>query len=121
MTYPKYSLTRLTEPSGDYDRRVWQYYAAFAIAVTGLVAVMLSFFVGDIVAKWVSDLTDAGRTNIVTVQGRIDAYEPWTFALGVAGLGVIKLSIAVVLWGIVRRLWIRVESVKEALPALKRG
>lgn len=121
MSYPKLSLTRLTKPYGDYNRRLWQYYAAFAIALTGLMAVMVSFVAGNVVAQWVSDLTDVGRTNVATVQGRIDAYEPWVFALGVAGLAVTKLAIAVVLWGIVRRIWIRIESLKEALPALKRA
>lgn len=121
MTYPKYSLTRLTKPHGDHSRRVWQYYAAFALAVVGLMTVMLTFVVGDVVAKWVSDLTDVGRANVATVQGRIDAYEPWVFGLGVVGLGIIKLSIAVVLWGIVRRIWVWAESLKEALPALKKA
>ena len=121
MTYPKYSLTRLTKPYGDHNRRVWQYYVAFGIALTGLMAVMLSFVAGDVVARWVSDLTDVGRTNVATVQGRVDAYEPWVFALGVAGLGTIKLAVAVVLWGIVRRLWVRVDGLKEALPALKKA
>lgn len=121
MSYPKHSLTRLTKPFGDYDSRVWQYYAAFGIAVIGLMAVMLTFVVGDVVAKWVSDLTDAGRTNVQTVQGRIDAYEPWVFAVGVASIGMIKIGIAVVLWGIVKRIWIRVDSLKEALPALKKA
>lgn len=120
MSYPKYSLTRPTKPYGDYNRKVWQYYVAFAIAVTGLMAVMLTFIVGDAVAKWVSDLTDVGRTNVQTVQGRIDAYEPWAFAIGVAGIGLIKIGIAVVLWGIVRRIWVRVDSLKEALPTLKK-
>lgn len=121
MSYPNLSLTRLTKPYGDYSKRLRQYYAAFAIALTGLMAAMVSFIAGDVVAKWVSDLTDAGRTNVGTVQGRIDAYEPWVFALGVAGLATIKLAIGVVLWGIVRRIWIRVDSLKEALPTLKRA
>ena len=41
-----------------------------------------------------------------------------SFGLAVAGLGTAKTGIAFVLWGIVRRIWLRVASVKAALPAL---
>ena len=40
------------------------------------------------------------------------------FGLGTAGFATIKLGIGVILLGIVRRLWIRVDAVKTALPGL---
>ena len=48
----------------------------------------------------------------------IAAQAAWTFGVSVAALGTLKSGIALILWGIVRRLWIRIESVKEALPKL---
>jgi hypothetical protein len=43
----------------------------------------------------------------------------WSFGLNTAGFGTIKLGIAIVLIGILVRLWQRVESVKRSLPELK--
>ncbi|HKZ91087.1 MAG TPA: hypothetical protein VJZ50_03005, partial [Candidatus Limnocylindrales bacterium] len=40
------------------------------------------------------------------------------FGLATAGFATVKLGIGVILLGIVRRLWIRVEAVKMALPGL---
>jgi hypothetical protein len=43
------------------------------------------------------------------------------FGLAVAGFATVKLGISVILLGIVRRLWIRVEAVKTSLPGLIQG
>jgi hypothetical protein len=43
----------------------------------------------------------------------------WTFGLAVAGFAVAKLGIAVTLMGILKRLWLRVDSVEAALPHLR--
>jgi hypothetical protein len=40
------------------------------------------------------------------------------FGLSTAGFAAIKFGIGVILLGIIRRLWIRVEAVKTALPSL---
>lgn len=40
---------------------------------------------------------------------------PWAFGVSVTGLGVLKLGIAIVLVGIIVRLWHRVNSVKDTL------
>ena len=40
------------------------------------------------------------------------------FGLGIAGFATIKVGIGVILLGIVRRLWSRVDAIKTALPAL---
>jgi hypothetical protein len=43
----------------------------------------------------------------------------WTFGLNFLGFNVIKVGIAVLLMGIIVRLWMRVDSVKAALVDLK--
>jgi hypothetical protein len=42
----------------------------------------------------------------------------WTFGLSIFSFGVIKVSIAVILMGIVVRLWFRVDSIKGSLVEL---
>lgn len=48
----------------------------------------------------------------------IAAQAAWTFGVATVALITIKSGIALILWGIVRRIWIRIESLKEALPNL---
>jgi hypothetical protein len=43
----------------------------------------------------------------------------WSFGLTTLGFGTVKLGIAVILIGIIARLWFRVDSVKAALLRLK--
>ena len=58
--------------------------------------------------------------NLLVASGNADADELlWTFGLSVAGFGTVKLAIALVLTGIVIRLWMRVDAVKAALPRLR--
>jgi hypothetical protein len=42
----------------------------------------------------------------------------WTFGLSIFSFGLVKIAIAVILMGIVVRLWFRVDAVKEALVTL---
>jgi hypothetical protein len=58
----------------------------------------------------------AGRTGEETTVARLLA---WSFGLTVTAFGTLKLGIAVILVGILARLWLRVDSVKESLPFLK--
>jgi len=60
--------------------------------------------------------TLAGRTGEETTVARLLA---WSFGLTTTAFGTLKLGIAVILVGILTRLWLRVDAVKEALPALK--
>lgn len=108
------SLTRPKEPQKEYATTVWQFPVGLAIAATGVMLLMVWFIISAIVANWVSDQDP-------TLIGRITAYESWLLPVAIASIGLIKVGIAVVLLGIVRRLWVRVESVKESLPALRRG
>jgi hypothetical protein len=41
-----------------------------------------------------------------------------SFGLAIAGLGTAKTGIALLLWGIVRRIWLRLAAIKATLPTL---
>ncbi len=43
----------------------------------------------------------------------------WTFGLSIFSFGVVKIAIAVILMGIVVRLWLRVEAVQQSLAVLR--
>lgn len=84
--------------------------AGFVIAVLGLMLAGVAF-VANIVLG--GDVGDAAR------QGGLERGLAWSFGLNTLAFGVIKVGIAVVLAGILVRLWLRVDSVKTALPALR--
>ena len=78
------------------------------LAIAGLGVVVFTA-----VANWasISDVgTDPGSVAVTTL---------WAGGVGVAGLAVIKIAIAVVLVGIILRLWNRVDSIKASLPHLR--
>lgn len=60
---------------------------------------------------FLSSLTLAGAVAVGVAPPLLAAQDAWTFALAIGALGTLKLSIGL-------RLWIRVDSVKEALPRL---
>ena len=105
------SLTRPAQPAKEYGKNVWQYNAGLALAGMGVMLLMVWFVISAIVAGWVSDQDP-------TLVGRITAYDSWLFPVSTASIGLIKVGISLILWGIVRQLWVRVESLKESLPAL---
>jgi hypothetical protein len=72
------------------------------IAVLGLMTVM---------AASVADFTAVRHLRPDT--------QAWSFGLNFLGFNVIKIGIGVTLMGIIIRLWMRVDSVKAALPDLK--
>ena len=113
------SITRPIAPVSDYGKHAWQYYAgpAFALAAVMLLAVL--FVITAVIADSVSQLTDPASAAVHASRlGRVQAYQAWLVPAAVAAIALTKLGIAVTLWGIARRLWIRVEAIKEALPAL---
>mgnify|MGYP005838036611 CR=1 FL=1 len=117
------SLTRPAMAGRDIGAPVWQYAAGLTLAVVGAMLLAVFFVVTAVVAGWASQLTDPAREAVLASRlGRVETYEAWLFPISVAAIALAKLGIALILWGIVRRLWIRVESVKQSLPALmKRG
>ena len=95
--------------TADFLARATHARIGIVVAVLGLMVAMVAF-IGSIV------------NAVLVVVGLSDttvlATSAWTFGVATASLAVLKTGIAFVLWGIVRRLWIRVESVKAGLPKL---
>lgn len=79
------------------------------IGAVGLGIAMVVLLAGAITATLVDDPADS--TTVARVV-------TWNFGLNTVALATLKTSIAVVLAGILVRLWMRVDSVKAALPAL---
>lgn len=90
---------------GTSTLRSWGLFAGTA----GLALAMIAF---------VSSLILAAAVAADVPLARVAAQDAWTFGVATAALGTLKVGIALILWGIARRLWIRVESVKAALPGL---
>lgn len=105
------SLTRPRNPQSEYGASPWQFPVGLALAGAGAMLLMVFFIISAVVAGWVSD-QDPSQL------GKILAYNSWLFAFATASVGLIKIGIAIILFGIVRRLWVRVESVKESLQVL---
>lgn len=73
------------------------------IAVIGLALTSVAF---------VANLVAVGDETVRAVT------LPWTFGLTTLGFGTVKLAIGVILWGILMKLWLRVDAIKEVLPKL---
>ena len=80
--------------------------AGFVIALIGLMVAGVSF-VANVVGANLSDRVDGAETLA------------WSWGVNTTGFAIIKLAIAVILIGIVYRLWMRVDSVKHALARLR--
>ena len=66
-------------------------------------------------------LASISAGSLANAEAAIDQVAASTilaFGLATAGFATIKLGIGIILLGIVRRIWIRVDAVKMALPAL---
>jgi hypothetical protein len=74
-----------------------------AIAVIGLVLTIVTF---------IANLVAVGDASL-----RAETL-PWSFGLTTLGFGTVKLAIGVILWGILMKLWLRVDALKETLPKL---
>ena len=48
-------------------------------------------------------------------------YRAWLAPVAMASVGLTMVGIAVILLGVVRRLWIQMAVIKQGLLALKRG
>jgi hypothetical protein len=77
--------------------------AGIAIAVVGLTMSTVAFF---------ANLAAAGDASLR--EGTL----PWTFGLTTLGFGTVKLAIGVILWGILMKMWLRVDAVKATLGSL---
>ncbi|NQV05392.1 hypothetical protein HQ535_02495 [bacterium] len=103
------TIGTLTRPAAHADHRIASRHRpiAFVLAFTGLMVIAVAAVVLWIAAGDVADTEALLRLNAIG------------FGLNTTGFAIIKLSIAVVLIGILIRLWLRVDSMKAALPALK--
>ena len=115
------SLTRPREPDKEGASSPWQFSVGLAVAFMGLVSVTVIFVISAIVAGWVSDITNPSEANPANLLARVTTYQAWLSPVTMASVAMTMVGIAVVLLGIVRRLWIQVAVMKQALPALMRG
>lgn len=115
------SLLRPHSATAEFDKEVPQYRVALLLAVAGIMLIAFVTAFSGPVASWVSDLTDPDKAGVLESRtGRIETYQAWLFPLFFVGLAAVLTGISIALWGITRRIWIRVEALDEALPALKR-
>lgn len=102
----------LLRPSraADYRAKSTQRTAGLVIAFVGMVAATVALVNSAVAGNLIGT---AGEADTVARLGA------WSFGLTSAAVATIKLAIAVILMGILAKLWLRVESVKASLPALR--
>lgn len=94
--------------TADPQRQTRHRTAGLVLALVGVMAVTAATIGNIAIGASASGDALAGARNLA-----------WTFGLNTLGLGIVKLGIAVVLVGILVRLWHRVDSVKAALTLLR--
>jgi len=101
-------FTALTTPAAgaDWPQDTGHRRIGFSLAVIGLMLAAVTL---------IANLVAAGD-----VAGSVSTLR-WSFGLTTLAFGTIKLGIAVILVGILLRLWHRVESVKDSLGRLASG
>jgi hypothetical protein len=92
-------------PGEDYRSKSKQRGVGFALAFVGLMLAVVTLIANIAAAN--GDAADAPETLA------------WSFGLTTTAFAAIKFGIAVILIGILVRLFLRVQSVKESLPSLK--
>ena len=80
------------------------------LAAVGIMIAMIALIGAIVRASLIAD-DGPGDTTVLSLTA-------WTFGVATAGIGTVKLGIALILWGVVRQLWIRVESTKVGLAKL---
>ena len=80
------------------------------LAAVGIMVAMIALIGAIVRASLIAD-DGSGDTTVLSLTA-------WTFGVATAGIGTVKLGIALILWGVVRQLWIRVESTKVGLAKL---
>lgn len=105
------AVAGLTRPAETSTSRTGSAHRAL-----GLAAAALGW--GLAAAALVISVTTAALIAQSRAETEIRGLAALSFGLAVVGLGTGKTGIALVLWGIVRRIWVRASSLKEALPSL---
>lgn len=103
MTYAADARLR---PAADADYRAPSQHRrrGILLALVGFVIAFVAF-IGNLVA-----VGQSGTDQASTLA--------WTFGVTTTGFAIIKTAIAVVLWGILLKLWLRADSLKASLPKL---
>ena len=115
------SLTRPKEPEKEGASSPWQFSVGLAVALASLMSLMVIFVISAVVAGWVSNITDPSEANPANLLARVTTYKAWLSPVAMASVALTMVGIAVILLGVVRRLWIQVAVMKQGLLALKRG
>ena len=96
---------------------VADFLAKSSLARIGLIVALIGFMIAMV--PFIGSIVNASEVASSSPdETTVAANSAWTFGVATAALGTIKLGIALILVGIVRRLWIRVESVKAGLAKL---
>ncbi|MBT8201359.1 MAG: hypothetical protein KJO36_12665 [Acidimicrobiia bacterium] len=100
-------VDNLVKPKADADYREASRHRplGFAIAGVGVVLAVIAF---------IGNLAAAGSAEPASTLA-------WAFGLNTLALGTIKVAIGAILIGILVRLWLRVDGVTSALPALQQS
>ena len=77
------------------------------LALVGMMGAVVSV-IGNFVAADNIDATNSYQETLA-----------WTFGLSIFSFGVVKIAIAVILMGIIVRLWFRVDAIKGSLATLR--
>ena len=72
------------------------------LAAVGIMVAVIALIGAIVKATLIAD-DGSGDTTVLS-------YDAWTFGVATAGLGTVKLGIGVILLGIIRWLWIRVDT-----------
>ncbi|MEW5990450.1 MAG: hypothetical protein AB1736_03775 [Chloroflexota bacterium] len=104
LTRPR-SESEVREPSR--HRTIGLSVAAVGLALA-TISLINSIVAGDLARQAVS-------------ADQVGSLGAWSFGLTTAAFATVKLAIGLILLGIVRRIWLRVESVKASLPGLIRA
>lgn len=104
-------LGSLTRPTTDAEARTPSVHrkAGLVLAAIGLGVAMLSL---------IASLIAGSLARGAAAPDELATFIILAFGLATAGFATVKFGIGIILIGIIRRIWLRVESIKEALPSL---
>jgi hypothetical protein len=103
------AITQLAARPGrseDYRGKSKYRTVGLGLAILGLMGAAISVVGNFVAAAGIDSENSFGETLA------------WTFGLSIFSFGVIKIAIAVILMGIIVRLWFRVDAVRDALALL---
>ena len=106
------ALDRITTPAKDADPHVETGHSKLGLGV-GVIGLLIAMVVAGLAIAAAVQVGDAGSEDTI---GELLAV---AFGLNTVALATIKTGIAIILIGILVRLWIRVQGINMALPALK--